>query len=115
MWQDSFDHVEEWLSEINRHASEGTRKLLIGNKIDLADQKEVSTDSAQRFADKIDVPFVETSAKTGAGVEDAFTQLATAIYRHKEGKPELVQSPSLTLHSSPPPAQTPPPTGGCCG
>jgi Ras-related protein Rab-1A len=65
---ESFDHVEEWLSEVSRHASESCRKLLIGNKIDLVDSKEVSTDSGQRFADKIDVPFVECSAKSGAGM-----------------------------------------------
>jgi len=113
---DSFDHVEEWLSEVNRHASEGTRKLLIGNKIDLADKKEVPLDNGQRFADKIDIPFVETSAKTGAGVNAAFMQLTEAIIKHKEGRPELPSSPSLLLHQSPPPSSTTTSSdGSCCG
>lgn len=30
MVQESFDHVNDWLSEVNRYASEGTSKLLIG-------------------------------------------------------------------------------------
>lgn len=32
--QDSFTHVNDWLNEVNRYASEGTCKLLVGNKSD---------------------------------------------------------------------------------
>lgn len=31
--QESFDHVEEWLSEVDRYANENTSKLLVGNKV----------------------------------------------------------------------------------
>jgi len=37
---ESFEHVEEWLNEVNRHASESTLKLLVGNKADLQDEKK---------------------------------------------------------------------------
>jgi putative ribosome biogenesis GTPase RsgA len=66
---------------VNRHASEGCRKLLISNKIDLTDQKEVSTDNGQRFADKIDVPFFECSAKAGTNVAAAFASFAEIILK----------------------------------
>ena len=39
---ESFEHVEEWLNEVNRHASESTLKLLVGNKADLQEDKKVS-------------------------------------------------------------------------
>jgi GTPase SAR1 family protein len=45
----SFEHVEEWLLEVNRHASANTVKLLIGNKADLVNQKTVTEDVAQVF------------------------------------------------------------------
>jgi Ras-related protein Rab-1A len=44
--QESFDHVNDWLSEVNRYASEGTCKLLVGNKSDKA-EKVVSSDKAR--------------------------------------------------------------------
>ena len=44
--QESFDHVNDWLSEVNRYASEGTCKLLVGNKSDKSD-KVVSSDKAR--------------------------------------------------------------------
>ncbi len=45
--QESFDHVEEWLSEVDRYANENTVKLLVGNKADLVERKEVSEETAQ--------------------------------------------------------------------
>ena len=36
--QDSFNHVADWLTEVNRYASEGTCKLLVGNKSDREDR-----------------------------------------------------------------------------
>jgi len=37
---ESFEHVEEWLNEVNKHASESTLKLLVGNKADLQEGKK---------------------------------------------------------------------------
>jgi Ras-related protein Rab-1A len=44
--QESFDHVNDWLSEVNRYASEGTCKLLVGNKSDKP-EKVVSSEKAR--------------------------------------------------------------------
>ena len=44
---ESFDHVEEWLSEVDRYANENTSKLLLGNKADLSDLKQVQEETAQ--------------------------------------------------------------------
>jgi DNA/RNA endonuclease G (NUC1) len=44
--QESFEHIQDWLNEVNRYANEGTCKLLVGNKSDRAD-KVVSTDRAK--------------------------------------------------------------------
>jgi len=44
--QESFEHIQDWLNEVNRYASEGTCKLLVGNKSDRSD-KVVSTERAQ--------------------------------------------------------------------
>ena len=48
--QESFDHVSDWLTEVNRYASEGTCKLLVGNKSDM-DDKIVDTTAAKDYAD----------------------------------------------------------------
>ena len=53
--------------------------LLIGNKDDLKAEREVSTQEAQDFADKNNLIFFETSAKTAHNVEQAFVQSAIVI------------------------------------
>lgn len=45
--QESFNNVKQWLSEIDRYASDNVNKLLVGNKCDLTAQKVVATETAQ--------------------------------------------------------------------
>merc|ERR1711968_358658 len=60
---DSFANVKQWLEEIQRYACEGVNKLLVGNKCDLASKRQVEKKTAEDFAGKLDIPFLETSAK----------------------------------------------------
>lgn len=81
---ESFDHVEEWLSEVDRYANENTSKLLVGNKADLIEEKQVTKETAQTFADKLSIPFLETSAKTATNVDNAFLTMAKELIKTKE-------------------------------
>merc|ERR1712141_876082 len=77
-------HVEEWLSEVDRYANENTSKLLVGNKADLIEEKQVPEDTAQRFAEKLSIPFLETSAKTATNVDAAFLTMAKELIKTRE-------------------------------
>lgn len=46
---DSFNNVKQWLQEIDRYATEGVNKLLVGNKSDMADKKVVDYTMAKVF------------------------------------------------------------------
>ena len=81
---ESFEHVEEWLNEVNRHASESTLKLLVGNKADLQDDKKVRSEEAKKFADTLGISFLETSAKNATNVEAAFLTMAKQLIQAKE-------------------------------
>ena len=83
---DSFDHVNDWLKEVNRYASEGTCKLLVGNKCDRTADWAVTTEQAKEFADDLGVAFLETSAKTAKNVEEAFMTMAGELIKQREAK-----------------------------
>lgn len=81
--QESFDHVQDWLAEVNRYSNEGTCKLLIGNKSDRSDRK-ITEQQGQEFAARLDMPFLETSAKTADNVEVAFLAMASELIKARE-------------------------------
>ena len=66
---ESFTNVKQWLNEIERYASEGVNKLLVGNKCDLVQRKQVDYGQAKDFADRLEMSFIEASAKASTNVE----------------------------------------------
>lgn len=55
--------------------------VLVGNKIDLEDSREVSTDEGTQLAKKLNCPFIEASAKARINVDEGFYQVVREIRR----------------------------------
>ena len=72
--KDSFQQLGRWVDEAKRYGAELSTAVLCGNKSDSA-KITVSHDEAQSFANKLGIPYFETSAKSGKNVAEAFTQL----------------------------------------
>lgn len=101
--QESFDHVQDWLNEVNRYSSEDTIKLLIGNQADRVQEKVISKEQGEEFAGKLGISFLETSAKTAFNVEAAFLAIAKQLISLREtaGSSEGAgQSGSVTIGES---------------
>ena len=64
---------------MEQHATEGVRKILIGNKCDWEEKRAVSTEQGQALADELGIPFLEVSAKGNVNVDKAFYSLAADI------------------------------------
>lgn len=67
----SFENVERWLSDVRSTAREDVVAVLLGNKCDLAERREVTYEEGAAFAAKHNMIFFESSAKTGENVEAA--------------------------------------------
>jgi len=68
----SFNNVSTWIEDYRNQAHKTTFMVLVGNKSDLADKRQVSTEEGQELAEKYEMKFYETSAKTGENVNDIF-------------------------------------------
>ncbi|NXY85224.1 RAB25 protein, partial [Alcedo cyanopectus] len=73
----TYDVVERWLKELYDHAEPGIVVMLVGNKTDLAQAREVPMEEAKMFADNKGLLFVETSALDSTNVEQAFETILT--------------------------------------
>lgn len=93
---DSFNNVKQWLQEIDRYATEGVNKLLVGNKSDMEDKKVVEYTVAKEFADSLGIPFLETSAKNASNVEQAFLTMARQI-KERMGTATINNKPTVQV------------------
>ncbi|CAN1259158.1 Ras-related protein RABD2b, partial [Linum perenne] len=86
-------------------------KLLVGNKSDLTANRVVPYETAKAFADEIGIPFMETSAKNAANVEDAFMAMSAAIKTRMASQPASGSSrpPTVQIRGEPVNQKS-----GCC-
>jgi small GTP-binding protein len=78
--RDTYENIKVWHEEIIKEAPNITLTL-VGNKIDLSDSRVVSKEEGEALAKQLDLSYIETSAKTGENIEDAFKMLALQIIK----------------------------------
>ena len=61
--RETFDNVRTWINEIEKYSNAGVCKILVGNKCDMEDRRQVTFEEGQEFASQFSMPFLETSAK----------------------------------------------------
>ncbi len=77
----SFDEVPKWLEMYSKNSNSDSRRniILIGNKKDLENYRKVSADMAINFATRMNLTYMETSAKVGDNVEEVFRCIAKQL------------------------------------
>jgi Ras-related protein Rab-1A len=77
---ESFNNVKLWINEQFIDWA-NTKIILVGTKSDLTDKRQVEYETAKEFAQKIGIPFLETSAKDNTNVEQAFQMLTSEVVK----------------------------------
>ena len=78
----SFTNIDTWLQELRTHSNPDVKMILIGNKIDLIEQRVISKEQGELFAKKNNMNlFIETSAKAGINAQNTFVQMAYILYQ----------------------------------
>ncbi|KAL4483919.1 hypothetical protein ABPG72_013925 [Tetrahymena utriculariae] len=78
--RESFQHLGRWLEEARQNGNPQMSFILVGNKCDLEQDRQVSYEEGEKFAKEHDLVYLEVSAKTAYNVEEAFKQTAKMIY-----------------------------------
>ncbi|XP_019410973.1 PREDICTED: ras-related protein Rab-25 [Crocodylus porosus] len=96
----TYDEVERWLKELYDHAEATIIVMLVGNKTDLTQAREVPTEEAKMFAENNGLLFVETSALDSTNVEQAFETVLWEIF-NKVQKQKQKSAPDDAVTLSP--------------
>ena len=98
--RESFQNMDSWLQKLN-DASDLSKKpvIIVGNKIDLEDKRQVTTEEGEEFAKNHGYNFFEVSAKTGKNVKEAFYDIFEQLYKifEEEITGKKVKKPKLEL------------------
>jgi len=108
----SFNKAKNWVKELQRQGNPNIVIALAGNKLDLANKREVQTEEAQSYADENGSLLMETSAKTDANVKSLFVAIAKKLPKNSTQPPttRLTISP---IDDSKKTQQSQ--SSGCCG
>jgi len=80
--RDSLTKLTSWYNELMEHSHSLVASVLLGNKVDLQENRKISTGAGVEFAKRHNMAFLETSALTNMNVEKAFETLVRMIFKH---------------------------------
>ncbi|XP_048086783.1 ras-related protein Rab-6A isoform X1 [Alosa alosa] len=75
----SFQQTTKWIDDVRTERGSDVIIMLVGNKTDLADKRQITTEEGEQRAKELNVLFIETSAKTGYNVKQLFRRVAAAL------------------------------------
>ena len=81
---DSFNNLKDWIGSIKENMERQNIFLpliIIGNKIDMEESREINKENAEKFATENNYKYFETSAKTGENVDEAIKELVNQVLK----------------------------------
>ena len=77
--KESLATAKDWVAELQRSLQDDIIITIVGNKIDLEEEREISKDEGIEFANSIKASYFEVSAKTGDGINEVFLALTKSL------------------------------------
>ena len=94
----TFQNVEKWFNEIKKTADPTINLILIGNKSDLKDKRQISTEEGENKAKEMNVAYLETSALNADNVDKAFDLLIQEITKKMKKEIEEEEYEENDIH-----------------
>ena len=124
---ESFKNVRTWIMSIYKVKNATLPKILVGNKLDMTEERVVDRATAEKMAEEYGVKYFETSALTGDGIAEMMDNIMAQVYdfkivpekeqAEKRGttvtQTETVQLHRQSVHRKPNEGESA--GGGCCG
>ena len=79
--KNTFDNIDKWISDLKLNGDKNICILIVGNKSDLNEQREVDKELGKKKAEMFKTAFMETSALNGENISKAFEEVIEQIYQ----------------------------------
>ena len=96
--KNTFQNVEKWYNEIKKTSDPNINLILIGNKSDLKDKRQISTEEGENKAKEMNVAYLETSALNADNVDKAFDLLIQEITKKMKKEIEEEEYEENDIH-----------------
>ena len=96
---ESFNNIENWLNELKIKGNPDISIILVGNKLDLEDKRQITKEMNSDFCDNHNIRyFFETSAKTGFNAKNVFIEAAKILYEEHLKLKDRISRPDSFSH-----------------
>lgn len=96
--RNSFMNTTKWVDDVRAERGNDVIIVLVGNKTDLNDKRQVSTEEGEKKAREFNVMYIETSAKAGYNVKALFRKIAQALPGMEPNQQEAGNNQSVKLN-----------------
>lgn len=96
----SFENTRKWVDDVRSERGNDVIIVLVGNKTDLGDKREVTQQMGEEEAKRCGALFIETSAKVGANVKTLFKRIAQALPGMDDQQQQSTQSKFTRIEES---------------
>ena len=81
--KETFNNIKNWIKDLENFQND-IKSIIVGNKIDLEDKREVNKNDLEELSKKYNIPYLETSAKNNINIEECFDLIINEILKGKE-------------------------------
>lgn len=103
----SFHQTSKWIDDVRTERGGDVLIMLVGNKTDLSDKRQVTTEEGEKKAKELNVMFIETSAKAGYNVKQLFRRVASSLPGMDQPEPKHKDMSEVILKDNPPESEAP--------
>ena len=89
----SFHETNKWIDDVRTESENEVIIMLVGNKTELADKRQVSMEDGEKKAKELNIKFIETSAKADYNVKQLFLTIAQSLPKEDRGQRDIIELP----------------------
>jgi len=96
--RNSFAHIKDWLDDVNKYTDDNPLKIIVGNKIDLIKDKQISNNDMKTMTAQTGIEIIECSAKDSIKINDLMEIMTKKLIEKRKNEGNKNTTKSMVLN-----------------